>query len=169
VETTHAGKQSTVLSLWEAQVTIPVIDGIPYDVGHTILCDFDGTIAQYTWPAPLKEPMPGVVEALKRLKSAGYYIIIFTSRMWHGWYELIGLEEWRKKTLEMELFLERYEIPYDLISSEKRPALWIVDDRAIQATGSETFWRNFADAVLDPNSHDTYGDVVAYHKEGGTS
>lgn len=43
--------------------------------------DFDDTIAQKIWPEEgIGEPMPGVHEALKEIRSMGYHIYIHTAR-----------------------------------------------------------------------------------------
>ena len=113
---------------------------------HRVVClDFGGTL--YPW-APLMaepEPNPGAVDAVKRLKAAGYRIVIFTSRLSPTW-----LAEARYSAADqmehITRVLERDDIPYDEITSEKVPAECYVDDKAIRYSPGD--WDSIVDWVL---------------------
>ena len=111
-----------------------------------VLCvDFDKTL----YPAkPIYEqpdPLPGAPEAIRRLKAAGYRIVIFTSRLSPTW--LATTKYTASDQLDhIETMLRRDGIPFDEITSEKVPAVYYVDDRAIRFSDGE--WPAIADFIL---------------------
>lgn len=89
-----------------------------------IAIDFDGTIAVDKPFPDVGEPMPGVKEALSKMKDLGYTILIYTCRS--------KTEEGIELVRE---YLDKYEIPYDSIFEGEKPfARFYIDDRAIKFT-----------------------------------
>lgn len=120
---------------------------------RTVLIDFDGTLTPFTWPEPPGEPFPGVVRALKALKSAGYRIVIFTSRASDFWDSQPGTGKTKfEKVAEVGRWLTTHEIPFDAITADKQPAVFIVDDSALTA-GPDFDWGKFAERVLRGEGH----------------
>jgi phosphoglycolate phosphatase-like HAD superfamily hydrolase len=93
----------------------------------TLAIDFDGVIHSYLkgWQDGeiYGAPMEGAREYMERLKSRGYTLIVFTTRVDHG-----AVVEWLKK----------YKIPFDGVTNIKPIATAYIDDRAIRFTN----WRD---------------------------
>jgi ribonucleotide monophosphatase NagD (HAD superfamily) len=87
-----------------------------------VCVDFDGVIHKYSKGyqdgSIYDEPMEGAKESLERLSKEGYEVVIFTTRT-RG-----KISDW----------LEKHEIPYDMVTREKLPAMAYIDDRAIRFT-----------------------------------
>ena len=83
--------------------------------GKTIAVDFDGVIHGYSkgWQKGqiYDDPVPGAKEALEKLKSKGYRILIYSTRN-NPMYRKPGDADQDKAVVE---YLERHEIPYDKI------------------------------------------------------
>jgi hypothetical protein len=113
---------------------------------HKVVCvDFDSTI--YPW-APIMakpDPLPGAVEAVRRLKEAGYRIVIFTSRLSPTWLNEEGYTSGGQRD-HIRRLLERDGIPFDAITAEKLPAQWYIDDRAVRFREGE--WPGIVDWIL---------------------
>lgn len=96
----------------------------------TVLVDFDGVIHKYGrgWDdgTAYDEPMEGAVEGLERL-SDEFEVVIFTTR------EVTQVVEW----------LEKYGFPVYEVTNHKRPAVCIIDDRAIRFTNWEETYAAF--------------------------
>lgn len=90
-----------------------------------VVFDFDGVINSYQsgWvevdkiPDP---PVPGIREAIKALREAGYSVVVSSSRA-SGTLGLHAIEE----------YLKKYDIEVDYVCGDKPPALCYIDDRAI--------------------------------------
>jgi len=121
---------------------------------NTILLDFDGSCAPFSWPKKPGPPYPGLVEALKRLKAEGFHIVIFTARMWKGW----GPAYRQKQITEMLDWLAENKIPFDEVTNEKRPALWMIDDRALGVPTTKFGWEVLASHILG-STEDGYGKI----------
>lgn len=113
--------------------------GVPWgDAGNRICVDFDGTL--FPW-GPLDgddPPLDGAREFMYRLREAGYYIIIFSSRLSSTWHSEMGWKlqhAWIAQSKHIMQRLDNYDIPYDDITCEKVPARWYIDDRAIEFRG----------------------------------
>lgn len=113
--------------------------------GRVICVDFDKTL--YPW-APLYEqpdPLPGAVEAMKRLKAAGYRLVILTSRLSPQWLASVAYTDGEMRDL-VEGMLRRDGIPFDEVTAEKVPAQVYVDDRAIRFAPGD--WPAITDWIL---------------------
>ncbi len=98
----------------------------------TILVDLDGVICtEETFPErPLAQPIAGARAGLRRLRAAGYTVVIYTARSW-GEYRVT--RQW----------LDDHGFVYDGLHMGKPVAdIWI-DDRAIRFTN----WRDTLAAV----------------------
>ncbi|MCU1326095.1 MAG: hypothetical protein JWN34_1465 [Bryobacterales bacterium] len=102
-----------------------------------IVLDLDGTLC------PVKtsqqeyedlEPFAEMVDKVREYKSAGYYIIIYTSRNMRTYGGNIGLITANTAKMTMA-WLDRHEIPYDEIHFGKPWASRVgfyVDDRSVR-------------------------------------
>jgi len=82
-------------------------------------------------------PQKGVKEALEELHKT-FDIWIFTGSG-HFWDE--------EKLNSIKAFLDQYKIPYDRILTDKPPACFMIDDRAIHHTGWENTLREIKSRV----------------------
>jgi len=99
-----------------------------------IVIDLDGTICPIRKSGQTYsdlEPLPGAVEKIKNLKSAGNYIIISTARNMGTQEANLGkvMKNIGKITLD---WLEKHEIAYDEIYFGKPNAEIYIDDRALR-------------------------------------
>lgn len=101
-------------------------------MSQTIVFDFDGVIHSYKsgWCGTDNipdEPVEGIEDLLKQLKSAKYRIVIVSTRC----RQASGIQAIQK-------WLEKYGLAcyIDKISKEKPPALVYIDDRAICFKGT---------------------------------
>jgi ribonucleotide monophosphatase NagD (HAD superfamily) len=86
----------------------------------TIMVDLDGVLCteEQFHDRPLAQPLPGAQEALRRLRAAGYIVVIYTARSW-------GEQRMTKQ------WLADHGFDYDGLHMGKPVAdLWI-DDRAV--------------------------------------
>jgi hypothetical protein len=114
--------------------------------GNGVVCvDFDGTLFPYRPLYEQNPPMPNAVETMWWLKAQGYKIVIFTSRLSPSWLEESGESEQRSFAW-VEGLLVQNNIPYDMITAEKVPAEYYIDDRAIAFRGS---WLQVKKEVMD--------------------
>lgn len=112
-----------------------------------IAVDFDGVLHAYSkgWNGGeiYDEPVEGTKAAMEKLKAAGHYLMIFSTR---------NNFVFRKKDepdqkIRMEEWLKKHEIPYDKIWTAGKPMADIyLDDRAIQFKG------NWQETLNDINS-----------------
>lgn len=88
--------------------------------GPTVLVDFDGVIHNYShgWldGEAYDVPFDGARDGLKELEELGYTVVIFSTR------DRQQIRDW----------LDKYGFPPYDVTNEKRPALAIIDDRAIR-------------------------------------
>lgn len=116
------------------------------DARHTIVFDLDDTLCttenrDYSNSKPI-EP---VVSGLRKLKDAGWTVIIMTAR---GMGRSGGdIESVREDVMnEVESFLHKYEIPYDHIQIGKPFSHLYVDDKAIRP---DEFANSVEDIILE--------------------
>jgi hypothetical protein len=125
---------------------------IKYDEEHPpvarkVVCiDFDATIFPWGELNSEEPPLQDAIETIRAFKDAGYRIVIFTSRMSPTWWRAEGWandfmthHKWWSSVAER---LIQYDIPFDSITSEKVPAEYYIDDKAIR------FENNWAEIQL---------------------
>ena len=98
---------------------------------NTVVFDFDGVIHPYTsgWQGATSiydPPVQGIKELFAKLKSAGLYIVVMSSR---------AIEDEGKKAIIKYLNNNGMQDLVDDVVSEKIPELVYVDDRTICFTG----------------------------------
>jgi len=91
----------------------------------TVCFDFDGVIHSYTsgWQgeaAANDPPVPGIVQAIRDIREAGYKVVVHSTRC----KSCQGL-------LTVNRYLRDNGIQVDGCSAEKPPAVVYIDDRAI--------------------------------------
>jgi hypothetical protein len=122
----------------------------------------------FSWPNPPGDPYPGVVQALKALKAAGFTIYIFTARAWRGW-RIEDPKFDKEQFMEMYNWLKKWDVPYDAITNEKQPALFTIDDRTIGA-GPWTDWAVVTRFLLAEAENGQYGKIgrKPHDRSGGS-
>lgn len=117
-------------------------------IGHRVVCvDFDGCLFPFGPLYAEEPPFPGAVDAMKRLRAAGYHIVILTSRLSETWLASDAEAGGYATQVEYVLrLLRRYGIPFDDLTAEKVPAEFYLDDRAMRVDGSN--WPEVADAIV---------------------
>lgn len=101
---------------------------IPKPLGSKLIwvgVDLDGTLSEPLWTpdnptSEIGDPIPESIEKVHELVSAGYKVIVHTSRPWTD-YQVI--EQW----------LQHYNIPFKEIQCGKPLYAAYIDDRAINA------------------------------------
>ena len=129
---------------------------LPPGAKNRICIDFDGTIVPWGELYEEKTPFKYVPEIMRALKSAGYQIVILTSRMSRIWYSDEGwpADEWPEITVKQHDYianvLDSNDIPWDWITSEKVPAKYYFDDKAITCyRGAEDqSWLGFSTSII---------------------
>lgn len=97
--------------------------------------DFDGTICISDPKDGYKmiEPFPNTKDVLERIRKVGKKIVVYTARGWEHY-------------IEVEEFMNKYDLPFDLIVCGKLLVEVMIDDRAINFNGD---WKKaFHDACL---------------------
>lgn len=111
-----------------------------------VVCiDFDGTIFPF---GPLWSDAPpndGAVDVMHRLKSMGYTIAIFSSRLSKEWAEAHGEDVYQHQEYMAEM-LDKHGVPWDRFVWEKVKADFYVDDRAVEFRGD---WYEVFDKIKD--------------------
>lgn len=126
-------------------------DGFPPSARKVMAIDLDGTLFPFQSKDGTmmgdKDPYPGAVEFVTAAKAAGWTIAIFTSRMSPSWWHAEGWDDeegYQMQRAWCERQLGNAGIPYDSITSEKVPATYYIDDRALTfdpAVGWDLFRR----------------------------
>lgn len=111
-----------------------------------IVVDFDGTLAEDKKFPDIGEPMPGAIEAMKRLKQAGFDIVIFTCRMnrTHG----DRAAEMQRQAIQE--WLDRHGVPYDRIDDGRngKPfAHFYIDNKNLEYRGGND-WERLTSRIL---------------------
>ena len=91
----------------------------------TVVFDFDGVIHSYTsgWKGPSvipDPPVPGIKEAISAIRSAGYEVVVVSTRC-ASYQGQSSVRAW----------LLDNGIEVDAVKMEKPPAIVYIDDRAI--------------------------------------
>ncbi|MGR3320019.1 MAG: hypothetical protein ACUZ8O_16245 [Candidatus Anammoxibacter sp.] len=93
-----------------------------------IVVDFDGTIVDDVFP-DIGNPKEGVVEALNKLKEAGFKITIHSCRTSSYFNETLPGDQHEM----IKRFLDCHKIPFDQIWAPDKPiASAYIDDKAIR-------------------------------------
>jgi hypothetical protein len=99
-----------------------------------VLVDLDKTLHQYSkgWSdgTVYDPPIAGAREAMNELKERGYEVVIFSVRTGKS------NPDWKKQERMVKEWLVKYDIPFDVITSEKLAAEFYIDDRAIRFEGN---------------------------------
>lgn len=104
-----------------------------------VLLDFDGTLCRDACErSPMTPPANGAVDLIQRLKAAGHEIIVFSCRANNSMPDGYRARHARR---EVRGYLERYEIPYDAILTNKPHADIVIDEHALPFDGN---WRLLA-------------------------
>jgi len=122
----------------------PALPGLIGVEVPTICVDFDGTLVR--WNDLMGPPVfeLGAVEAVRALSQAGFRIVVLTSRLSREWLRAAGYSHLRQY-MYINAALIAAGVPVDLITAEKVPAVYYIDDRAIQFAGN---WGRIAAAIL---------------------
>lgn len=124
--------------------------------GHKTICvDFDGVIADYSdgyqGTDIFGEPLPGAVDAMKRLQEFGFKLIIFTTR---------------PDTPELRTYLNVHGIPFEAINNNpdqpeganpgKPIADIYLDDRGVRFGN----WRQAVEKIWSVTFKGLFGDMI---------
>ena len=108
----------------------------------TIAIDFDGTICKKQsygdgkiWQTPNEDAR----EVIQGLKDDGYKIVVFTTRL----NPLFGGDIEAKK-VEIEKWMNMWNIPFDLVTNNKPAAMLYIDDRTVRFTN----WQDMSNYLL---------------------
>jgi hypothetical protein len=105
-----------------------------------ILIDFDRVIHKYSkgWVDghPYDEPVEGALDAVKKLKEAGFDIMIFTA-----YNPQVG----RKRNQWIKKWLKEKGFPNLKVTNTKYSSIAIIDDRAIRFRGN---WQDILNYFL---------------------
>lgn len=99
------------------------------DIENTVVFDFDGVINSYKsgWKGPTNipdDPVEGIKEEIKRIRDAGYRVIVVSARC----FQEGGIEA-------IKAYLKKHDIKVDGVADDKPPALCYIDDNGIPFDG----------------------------------
>lgn len=112
-----------------------------------LIVDFDDTIARDEYP-DIGSAMPGVKEALAKLKDAGFEIVIYTCRMTRNDGKPAGEAERQRKKIES--WLDEQGIPFSRIEEGrdgKPHGRFYIDNKALHYGGDDD-WESIAAHIL---------------------
>lgn len=131
---------------------LPMINDTP--PRGIIVVDLDGTLCEHAYP-DFGPPIAGAPEALQRLHTAGFRIVIHTVRT-SSYFHTVGEYSAEINSPEaVEAYLQHHHIPYDEIWRHDKPvAVLYIDDRGVRLVGNRwhSNWQQIADAVLSEGS-----------------
>lgn len=111
-------------------------------VAEGVVCiDFDGTIRSWGGLFDFPDPFPGVVDFIKDIRSRGYKVYLFTSRLSAVWHEHEGRNVPAGIMEQVEYlrqYCQKFDIDVDGATAEKIPSLAYIDDKAIRFDGKWT-------------------------------
>lgn len=147
---------------------------IEYDEEHPpvarkVLCiDFDATIFPWGELNSEEPPIIGATTAINAFKKAGYKIIIFSSRMSPTWW---AAEGWANDRMTYQKWyysiadrLTEWDIPFDVITSEKVPAVAYIDDKGIEFKNN---WEEIQGRILGDDNQAPKKPVLGNEKVDG--
>jgi len=146
------------LSVEENPLTVAAVKGF-FILGGSmkprIMIDLDGVIHRYSkgfHNGTLYDGvMPGAKEFIDSMKDM-YEIVIFTARISKSPNRFAP----RTKVKEVKEWLDKHDIYYDDITSDKLPAIAYIDDRAIEFRGDWNYVRERFD-MLDGEGKEEFG------------
>ena len=120
-------------------------------IDKIIAIDFDGVLHRYSkgWNGGIiyDKPVEGTKKALESLKEKGFTIYIYTGRT-NSQFRHQGEKD---QVLAIEKWLKKYEIPFDKVWLDGKPAAKIyLDDRAVRFNG------NWEDILVMLNDSDPW-------------
>ncbi|MCG3173909.1 MAG: hypothetical protein GMKNLPBB_02120 [Myxococcota bacterium] len=121
-----------------------------------VVIDFDGTLCEHAFPE-VGAIKPGAAEAVRKLKAAGFHIIVSSCRNNSRLFPAANDRD--RYLLEVRRFLEQHAIPFDEIDAGENGKTYghfYVDDRAI---GFRDNWPDIA-AFLLGHREDPIPDLV---------
>jgi hypothetical protein len=118
--------------------------GFSPSASGVLAIDFDGTLYPRVELFAYPQPNSGAVAAIKRLKRAGFRIVIWTSRLSQD-YTQRDLRVYSDQFDYVLTLLNRDGIPYDDVTGDKLPAERYIDDRAITFDDN---WQAIADFLV---------------------
>ena len=105
-----------------------------------ICIDIDGVICRLREPGQQYadlQPVPGAIDKLRQLKTAGHTIILFTARHMKTCEGNVGMVVARQGAVTLD-WLKRHGIEYDEIHFGKPHAQIYIDDNALRFESWET-------------------------------
>ena len=115
-----------------------------------IAIDFDNTIATTHNINDIRGPEPGALDALAKLKKAGWHILIYSCRNNTSPSILApGQKDQKEVFQDMVNFLHMFNVPYDAIDvgQHGKPfAQYYIDDKAIRYDKN---WPEIVDFILN--------------------
>jgi hypothetical protein len=113
----------------------------------TLVIDFDGTIAEDKYPY-IGKALPGAKEAIRKLKDAGYEIVIFSCRTTKN--DGKPEAEVAEQKERMADWMRENDIPFDRIEDGrdgKPHCLYFVDNKALHYGGNDD-WESICQYIL---------------------
>jgi hypothetical protein len=134
----------------DADRDFALANGVARMASKVVALDFDGCLYPFVDVYAAPKPHADMVALAKKLKRAGFRIVVFTSRLSPTWLDHSGDDYLTQYTYIVGL-LERDGIPFDDVTAEKVPAFAYVDDRAIRYNGNG---KEIADFILFSHATD---------------
>jgi len=116
-----------------------------------IIIDLDGTLCEFKNPTETYldvKPKPKMKELVKKLKSEGHEIIIYTSRHMRTCNGNVELVKQKMENITKE-WLKKEDIPYDELYFGKPYGDIIIDDMAINARNTESIKRELENLKIN--------------------
>ena len=121
--------------------------------GKRICVDLDGVIHRYSrkyHDGTLYDvPSKGAKEFMQKLKDRGFCVIVFTARP-------LDVPDYHKGIEMVENWLDKYDIPYDFVTSLKVPATAYIDDRAVHFDGDWDDVEKNLEKIERLNCHESF-------------
>lgn len=108
-------------------------------VGKRFCFDLDGTLCESRAKGQHYsevQPIPEMCELVRRLKTAGHYVIIYTARNMVTYNANIG-KIIRHQVPVIQEWLDRHNVPYDELIVGKPHADFFIDDKGINPVGMD--------------------------------
>jgi hypothetical protein len=124
-------------------------------IANKVICvDYDATLVPWGGLDETPVPLDYAREAMNIFKRMWYKIVILTSRMSPTWWKAEGWGNshqvstyWWNSVADV---LERHDIPFDMITAEKVPAEYYIDDKALEFKNN---WEDIVTRVIEDNKN----------------